>query len=186
MFVSHEFDKARITNHNFIHWQCMNLCYERQWRILCKSSFLVNADNVQFLPDCSNLSSIKSSPIMAPANRRVTTTFHRLDCPAQRDWRDLVHWAPGHSSAQTLDTSNPLVRNGRRKYTNTATTAPRIIILVVAGIPPWAAPSLAGAGLSGSAWVEESGSGSSFSFLYFVLSLITLKTGSQTYHNINY
>ena len=146
------------------------------------------------LPAYSNLSKIRSSPILAPPNNQGTTSFHmyRYHCSAQRDCKDLllhdgVPWLlRGHCSAQTLDTSNPFVRNGRRKYTKTATTAPRIIILVVAGIPPWAAPNLAGAGLSGSAWVEESGSGSSFSFLYFNWSLMTLKTGSHTYHNIDY
>ena len=117
---------------------------ERQRRItLCWS-----IDNVQFflvLPAYSNLSKIRSIPIIAPPNKQETTTsFHmyRFHCSAQRDCKELllhdgVPWLlRGQCSAQTLDTSilMPFVRKWKRINTKTATTAPRIIIIVVAGI----------------------------------------------------
>lgn len=125
---------------------------------------------------------------MAPPNNKLTKIFHRLDCPAQRDWRDLL-WQPWslvkQCSAQTLATFISFVRNGRRKYTITATTAPRTIIFLVGGTLLWAVPNQALFCHSGfcsevSASVEESRTGSSVFSSYFVWSLMTMKTGSQT------
>ena len=94
----------------------------------------------------------------------------------------------GQCSAQTLDTSVSFLENDRRKNTRTATTAPRIIILLVAGTFLWAVPNQVGFCRSGlcseaSSWVEESGTGSPVSSLYLVMSLMTLKTGSHTLLN---